>query len=247
MKAVLLAAGAGRRLGEAGRQPKSLLRLGGRSLLQRHLENLRALGITEILLCTGFEAAQLERETAASGLGGDVRFVHNPRFEQGSVLTLWCAREALGAGETLVMDADVLYPPRLLERLVQSPVENCFLLDRAFEPGEEPVKLCVRGGRLVEFRKRLAPGLHFDYCGESVGFFRFGPEVGARLARRCEAYVDDGRLDAPHEEAIRDLLLDAPADFGFEDVTGTPWMEIDFPEDIERAHREVLPRIEECA
>ena len=38
--------------------------------------------------------------------------------------------------------------------------------------------------------------------------------------------------------------MDSPAGtFGYEDVTGYPWLEIDFPEDLVRAEREVMPAI----
>ena len=39
------------------------------------------------------------------------------------------------------------------------------------------------------------------------------------------------------------MLLARPGDFGFEDVSGLPWIEIDFPEDVVRATEEVLPAI----
>jgi choline kinase len=79
--------------------------------------------------------------------------------------------------------------------------------------------------------------------GESVGFFRFGPECAALIAAECARYESDGLGDAPHEEALRDVLLRHPGDFGFEDVSGLPWIEIDFPEDVIRASNEILPAI----
>jgi len=39
------------------------------------------------------------------------------------------------------------------------------------------------------------------------------------------------------------VLLAQPEDFGYEDVSGLPWIEIDFPEDVERAGAEILPSI----
>ena len=39
------------------------------------------------------------------------------------------------------------------------------------------------------------------------------------------------------------LLAEAPGTFQVEDVTGLPWVEIDFPEDLEKARREILPRL----
>jgi choline kinase len=147
-------------------------------------------------------------------------------------------------GEILLMDADVLYDLRLGQRLLQSPHENCFLLDRHFEPGEEPVKLCLRAGFLVEFRKYIAEELRYDTIGESVGFFRLSEEIACRLADRCQYYIDQSCQEAPHEEAIRDLLLETPECFGIEDITGLPWIEIDFPEDIARAKKTILPQLQ---
>jgi choline kinase len=141
------------------------------------------------------------------------------------------------------MDADVLYHPAILQRLVETAIENCYLLDRDFAPGDEPVKIAVRDGVMVEFRKQLASGLQYDTLGESVGFFRFGADCAAAIASRCAQYDAEGLADAPHEEALRDELLARPGDFGFEDVSGLPWIEIDFPEDVARAAEEVLPAI----
>jgi choline kinase len=114
-------------------------------------------------------------------------------------------------------------------------------LDRDFEPGDEPVKLCVQNGQLVEFRKQVAADLTYDFAGESVGFFRFESAFARRLATRTEYYVAAGRHEEPYEEAIRDLLLETPSAFGYEDITGLPWIEIDFPEDMKRAENEILP------
>jgi choline kinase len=133
----------------------------------------------------------------------------------------------------------------MIGRLRDSPHPNCFLLDRDFEAGEEPVKLCVRAGRLIDFRKRIDKNLKFDFQGESVGFFRFSAGTAAALIRRAADYVNEERLDEPYEEVIRDLLLQDPARFGYEDITGMPWIEIDFPEDVQRAERDILPRLPE--
>jgi choline kinase len=53
-----------------------------------------------------------------------------------------------------------------------------------------------------------------------------------------------GRRRDPYEEAIRDVLLTSQRrTFSFEDITGMPWIEIDFAADVERATCEILPRI----
>ena len=65
MRAVIFAAGLGRRLGEwAPDVPKILLRFGERSLLERHLTQLAAVGVEEITLGVGHGAAHIEAELA---------------------------------------------------------------------------------------------------------------------------------------------------------------------------------------
>jgi choline kinase len=249
MRAILLAAGRGIRLGPLGfERPKCLLPFGGKSLLLRHIESLRGLGVDEIVLAVGYREADVHAELDAVRTQPRPATVRNPRFERGSVVSLWSVRDALCAGgDVLLMDADVLYDEAILARLVRGS-GNLFLMDRKFDDaGQEAVKLCLRGGVAVEFRKRLAPDLEYDLAGESVGFFRFSEPVARALASRCADYVGADRLDEPYEEAIRDLLLDAPQAFGFEDITGLPWIEIDFADDVRRAEEEILPRLSQNA
>jgi len=244
MHAVMLAAGVGARLGEGDdAPPKALLRFGGLSLLGRHIALLKDAGVEALTLCVGYRAEALAHEIVENGAQDFVRTVMNPDFREGSLVSLWTAREALTAGgDVLLMDADVLYDQRLLAKLVESAHANAFLLDRDIEPGEEPVKLCIKDGRIVDFEKRVEQA--HDYHGESVGFFRFSPDMAEKLAVRAEALVIAGFRDVWYERAIRDLVLAEPDEFGWEDVTGLPWLEIDFREDIARAETEILPCLE---
>jgi choline kinase len=57
-------------------------------------------------------------------------------------------------------------------------------------------------------------------------------------------YVSRGSSDKPHEEAVRDLIQEGSHRFDVADVTGAPWIEIDFPNDVRRAELEVLPELE---
>ena len=248
-RAVILAAGIGRRLAGtdsngAARQvdmPKALLRFGGLTLLARHVTLLRERGITDIAVTVGFGASHLV--DALRDLGGSgLEAIANPDFREGSVVSLWAARAILLAGEPVIlMDADVLYDGRLMGRLIDSAHENCLLLDRDIEPGDEPVKLCVRDGRIVDLRKQ--PTEPHDWHGESVGFFKFGSEAARELATRVEDYVTSGRRMMEYEEPLRDMIMaSAPERFGFEDISGLPWTEIDFPEDVVKANA-LLPEL----
>lgn len=248
MRAIILAAGRGTRLQQAadGQLPKCLLKFGGQTLLERHLRLLEAAGVTEVVLALGFRHELIEAQLAALALRPRPEIVLNPRYELGSMLTVHTVAAPLSrGGDVLLMDADVLYHPRIMAALTAGagPV-NRLLIDREFEAGDEPVKLCVRAGMPVELRKRLDPGLQYDLIGESLGFFRFDERAARRLAAIVADHVDSSRSHLPHEEAVRDLLLERSQSFEICDLTGTPWIEIDFPADVERATHEVLPQLE---
>jgi choline kinase len=197
------------------------------------------------VLALGFQPESVQAELERINWPHKVETVLNTRYDLGSVLTVHTVAEALTrGGDVLLMDADVLYDERILAALVAGETVNRLLIDRDFEAGDEPVKLCLKDGVPVELRKQLAVNLEYDTIGESVGFFRFRQETAQRFAQIVAGYVDSDRANMPHEEAVRDLLLERSQVFDTADVTGAPWIEIDFPNDVARASTEILPQLQ---
>ena len=251
MRAIILAAGRGLRLvlPEDRQLPKCLLQFDGMSLLERHLRMLRGAAVEEIVIALGFRHELIEAELDRLAWQPRPEIVFNRRFELGSVLTLHAVADAMTrGGDILLMDADVLYDERIMDALVagRSPV-NRVLIDRDFEDGEEPVKVCLRDGVPMELRKQLAADIEYDTIGESVGFFRFTQSAARRLAALVAGYVASGRAQMPHEEAVRDLLIERTQLVEVADVTGAPWIEIDYAQDLQRAANEVLPQLQALA
>ena len=171
-----------------------------------------------------------------------VRFVDNPRYREGSLVSLAVQQAALTGGRpVLVMDGDVLHDARMVARLWEGDGENTLLMDPALEPGDEPVKVCLRAGRIVDFRKR--PDDPGERHGESVGFFRLSPATAAELAARCDERIAAGGADLEYEEALRDLMLADPGRWSVTDVGDLPWTEIDFEQDVATARGHVLPQL----
>jgi choline kinase len=243
MTAIVLAAGVGKRLGGAGAgRPKCLVPIGGKPLLGRLLDAIAGAGLRDAIIVTGFGAAAV-RETIGDGPEGlAIRWAVNPRFREGAILSLWTARAAL-AGPVVVMDADVLCGRGLVRRLVESPHANCFLLDASSPNTGEEQMLLVRDGRVRDIVRGGAPG--YELWGESIGFLKLSAPAAALLARLLEARIEAGDTGIEHEEVYPELL--SRVDVGFERVDGEPWIEVDFPEDVARAERDVLPRLERRA
>ncbi|MEM7027770.1 MAG: phosphocholine cytidylyltransferase family protein [Pseudomonadota bacterium] len=245
MHAIILAAGIGNRLGNhANNLPKSLLEFAGKSLLHRHIELLFSFDINTIHIITGYQQESVMNHVA--DLSGDIRFIQNPRYTEGSLISLGCAKDILlNQPEFILMDADVLYEKSILKKLIDSQHNNCLLIDYDFVAGDEPVKICINNeDQIIEFRKQVAPGLPIVKQGESVGFFKFNRHVGRQLMEHIEHFLSLGKNDTPYEEAIRACILSTPEQFAYEDITGLPWIEIDFPEDMIRAREEILPQID---
>ena len=244
VSAIILAAGVGRRLGNSA--PKVLLDFDGKTLLARHIAALHAHGVRDIAITVGHRPDLIRDELDRLGALDGVALMENPRYREGSVVSLAVQRERLVAGAmVLLMDGDVLCDSRMIGRLLAAAPQNVLLFDEAIEPGDEPVKICLNGTTIVDFAK--LPDHAHERHGESVGFFRFSPDMAAALGERANAYVRAGRAGAEYEAALRELILAHPDRFGYEDISDLPWTEIDFEADVARARREILPRLQETA
>lgn len=240
MRGIILAAGKGSRLnGTAGESPKCLVKAGGVTLIERQIRALERAGVDDIVAVVGCQA-----ERVRTSCGNGITYVENEKYAQtNSMYSLWMARALLYEG-FVVLNCDVLFHPALLDDLLTSRHENALLLAyrEADQPpfGDEEMKVKVRCGRVVEMSKQLDAE---EADGENLGIVKFGPEGAAALVDVMDRLIAAGGLRdwAPRafSEFARTWPLHAIGTRGF------PWIEIDFPEDYERAVQDVLPLIEQ--
>ena len=242
MKGVILAAGKGSRLnGTAGDKPKCLVEAGGITLIDRQIRSLRSAGIDEIVIVVGYQA---DRVRAACGPA--VTYVENSRFaETNSLYSLWTARALLYEG-FVVLNCDVLFHPALLDDLLATHHDAALLIAYR-EPGQVPygdeeMKVRVRGGRVVDMSKAMDPA---EADGENLGIVKFGPASAQHLVRILDRVVAEGRHRDWAPKAFREFAQERP--LHAVGAGNYPWIEIDFPEDYQRAIGEVLPAIQRDA
>lgn len=124
MKAILLAAGRGSRMGpltKAG--PKCLTRLKGKSLLDWQIEALSGAGLREIGLVRGYGAGKLERP--------DLILFDNRRWNETNMfVSLACAGEWLQRDVCIVSYSDIIYPSQHIERLLETVGDIVIAYDR---------------------------------------------------------------------------------------------------------------------
>ena len=223
---------------------KVLIEFGGKSLLERHVMHLAQLEIRKLTVITGFAADKVRARFSDLSARYKVQIteIHNPDFTEGSVLSMNVSIPALKAMRepVLLMDGDVLYDIRMLERLVQSPARTALLVDRNYSTADDdPVLVPMRGGKPFDFVKKWKG--EAQTIGESIGFFKVAAEDLPALIDETKSRSARSRSDS-YDDVLRVLVQRGI--FGAEDVTGLPWTEIDFPQDIEFAKKVVLPALQ---
>jgi choline kinase len=233
----MLAAGRGSRLnGGKSDMPKCLVTVGGETLLSRNARLLRAAGVDDLVVVVGCAADTVRRSLP------EATFVENPIFaETNSLYSLWLSRQHLTDG-FVVMNCDVLVHPQLVVDLLSARYEDALLLayrDDTTEYGDEEMKVQVRGGRVVDISKTMAPA---DADGENLGVVKFGPTGARLLLGEADRLINAGDVKAWVPRAFKEFAKQRPLHaIG---TRGLPWIEIDFPEDYRRAVELVLPAIE---
>jgi len=239
MKAIILSAGQGSRLGHlVDQRPKCLIEFNGRTLLDRQLDTLEANGVHEAVVVTGFHDDRIEEDLAKRSGGPNVRTIFNPFYKVAdNTGSLYMAREEL-SGECLVWNGDTLVSNALMRRVVENRQAGiCVTIDRKPSYDDDDMKVVEEGGRLKAIGKRLDPG---TVNAESIGLLAFRAGGAERFREAIEA-----ALRTPEGTTIWYLRvihhLAQSSEVWTFDINGEEWGEVDFPPDVEAA-RELTAR-----
>ncbi len=235
MKAIILAAGMASRLRPLTlHTPKCLLKVGERALLQRSMDALIQYGIRDFVIVTGYLDGMIRhfvRQTYGDTI--TVRFVHNADYETtNNIYSLWLARsEAEGQG-VLLLDSDLLYDGRIVERVIANEHDNVLTLIK-HELGEEEMKVVMDSeGSITEISKTCSPALA---AGESLGIERMGKAYTTALYQELEGMMNVEHLENTFYELAFFRLIAKGYTFSVLDVTDLFSCELDTVEDFETA------------
>jgi choline kinase len=232
MKAIILSAGQGSRLGHlVDDRPKCLIDFNGRSLLDRQLDALAANGVGEAVVVTGFHDELVQAAIAERSGGPAVRTIYNPFYKVAdNTGSLYMAREEL-SGDCLVWNGDTLVSNALMARVVANERPGiCVTIDRKDSYDDDDMKVVEEAGRLKAIGKRLKDRV----TAESIGLLAFRAG-GAELFRENI----ERAMRTPEGTTIWYLRvinqIAQTDDVWTLDIQGEEWGEVDFPPDVERA------------
>ncbi|HXE76592.1 MAG TPA: phosphocholine cytidylyltransferase family protein [Candidatus Xenobia bacterium] len=232
--AIILAAGRGGRLGPlTADRPKCLLEVGGRSLLDHQLDALRSQGVELVVVVAGYRADAVEAD-----LAGRATVLLNPRHaETNSLYSLWLARQYAEDGFVL-LNADVLFDPEILQRVLASPHSEALAVERRERFDAEEMKVELEGERIRALSKSLPPE---RAQAENVGVLKFSAAGARALFDKMEELLAAGAEKQFAPYGFNALAAERP--LYATPIDGLPWIEIDFVEDLLRAREEIWPAI----
>jgi L-glutamine-phosphate cytidylyltransferase len=198
MRAVILAAGRGTRMGPVTRNvPKCLVPIAGRTLIERQIAALRGAGIDSIGVVRGYLAHLID--------GRGLDFVDNVRWAETNMVTsLVCAARWLREEPVIVSYADIFYQSTAVAALIDVRADIAIAYDadwralwteRFADPLSDAETFRLDGSRVVDIGRRAAA--LDQISGQYMGLLKFTPAgwhaIEAYLATR--SHEEQDRLD----------------------------------------------------
>ena len=246
MRAIILSAGQGRRLGALTENtPKCLLPLGGRALVEWQVQSLAAGGVGDIVVVTGFGADQVDAELARAVYRGlpdvTIRTLRNPDYAvSDNLVSCWAARAEMDS-DFLIVNGDTLFEPAIVSRLCASgtrPISVAVVRKAVYDADDMKVS-CV-GDEIRHVAKTIPAE---EVSAEAIGLSCYRGRGAGLMRETVIAFA--GRPDGP-----RLWYLSAVNDLARQGHVGAVFMgelasaEVDYPPDVATAENVALQRIE---
>ncbi len=234
LKALILAAGRGRRLWPYTRHtPKCLLTLEPDvTILQRQISLLASAGVDRIVVVAGFGFDQIRSATAGDS---HVRVMYNPFYAVAdNLISLWAARGEMDE-DLLIINGDNVFHPELPSFLLRPVAADCQLLvQQKGDYDDDDMKVSIRSGRLQAIGKDLP--CH-QVNAESVGLLSFRGAGVAQLHGILEESVQSERAMTSYYLDGIQRLAHSGVGVHCVDIGSLPWEDIDTPQDLGRVRR----------
>lgn len=238
MQAIILAAGASRRLRPlTDNTPKCLLEVGDKNLLQRTIENVLVNGINDFIFVTGYRENMIHEFLNKTFPSINKIFITNKDFEiNNNSYSLWMTKDFV-KDEIILLDSDILFDEKIISKLLNSRHENCLAVNFTDQLDEEQIKVILdRDNRVKEIGKHIAIG---KSAGESIGIEKFSAYFMKQLFIILDRkIIKENNVNEFYEASFQEIIDDDSRNMIYaEDVSNLKCIEIDTVQDYENAQR----------
>ncbi len=191
MKAIILAAGMGKRLANVSNgTPKSMIEVGEKSIIHHQIESCQKVGIEKFVIVLGYKIELMKQHILEVLAEENVTFIENPIYDKTNTLySLWLTREHFD-DDFIYFNADVLFRSHLLEKIIK-PSKYSELLLETKSCCEEEVKMIIDDEmRILEISKQL----EIPKCaGEFIGIGKFNKDILPQFAKFLQYGTDNNQ------------------------------------------------------
>lgn len=232
MKAILMAAGYGGRISQFTNEPKSLLKIGDKTIIRNTVETLLKNNIS-VSIIVGFKHNLIEEELKDF----PVKFYYNPFYRvTNSIASLWMAKGELEKEDVILANADVYWGQDILDLLLSEKTDVVMLGDVTRAQIGDYFFGC-KNGLIEKYGKELVPE---ERTCEYVGIAKVTKNFLPTFKSQIEALVDNGDYNLWWENTLYTVSDKYP--IHVKDVDGRFWAEVDYIEDYERIKQNVKVR-----
>lgn len=235
--AVIMAAGLGSRFGQyTERVPKGFIACGGMSMIERSIKTLIDCGITRIIIGTGYHKEKFEDLAACYP---QIECVFSPRYaETNSMYTLFNSREVIGDDDFLLLESDLVFEHRAIRALLENAHPTIMLITPVTKFQDQ---YYVEYDANHQLTMCSTDKTRLDAKGELVGIHKFSNVFYKDMCRDYAAKVDDLPKLGYEYEILS--MAQGGSEVYVLNEEGLYWYEIDDPEDLAYAEKNVLPRL----
>jgi choline kinase len=240
MKAVILAAGRGTRIRSVhGEHPKCLIEVDNGTILDHQLDALAMVGINEVAIVVGYEEEQIIAHVNARRLLTQrIHFIENPGFAiTNNIYSLWLALDWLRGDSFIVLNADVIFDPEILDLAMRPQAPISMVVDPLWR--DETMKVIIADDHVISMSKNIS---REEFSGPYIGITVFSKSIQTKLSRKMEEMLAAGRVNEFFNVAVQELANDGVR-VGYTSTDGLPWAEIDDPVDLMFAQQSVFPQL----
>lgn len=241
LTALILAAGYGSRISDVTTDPKSLLKIKEKSLMDWHFEALKAVGIRNVVVVTGYKRDVLEAYLAKFKMDFDIHFAINDDYRiKGNTYSFYYGLEKTH-GDFLLFDADLIYDTKILKSFVEDNNPNQILVGESSIDDIECAKTMIDKDGYVRMTidKRAVTEderAKFIFAGEAIGILKFSKNYRDDMYEACKSFLSDEKnISKNWEHVMNEFLLNH--DMSVHQAVSDRWVEIDNKEDLEKAKR----------
>lgn len=246
MKAIIIAAGSAKRLGEQTKElPKGLLNINGKNILERQITILKNNGIEDIIIITGPHKEKFTFEK--------IRYVEDTEYEKHDVLWSLMAAKNEIVGDIITTYSDILYDEKILQQILKSKADIGIVTDMDWEqkyqyrtehPKSQADNVIIENDKIVKIKKNISEITEKQQNGEFIGIMKFSKKGSEKFVTEFDK-LEKINPSPFHDSPIfkKAYLTDMIQELIDQKIVVEPiivkgdWSEIDTLQDLENAKK----------